>query len=45
MKNLLSLLDITSDELLCILDRADCYEKLWNDNAIPQILKNKQVGL
>ena len=45
MKNLLSLLDISSEELLSILDRADCMEKLWKTNDMPQVLKNQQIGL
>ena len=45
MKNFLSLLDISSAELLAILDKADCFEKLWKTNKMPQILKHKQVGL
>jgi len=45
MKKLLSLLDITSEELIYIRDRADCLEKLWKANNMPQSLKNKQVGL
>ena len=45
MKKLLSLLDISSEELLFILERADCMEKLWKANDMPQVLKNQQVGL
>ena len=45
LKKLLSLLNVTSDELIHILDSADCLEKLWKDNKMPQILKDKQVGL
>ena len=45
MRNLLSLLDISGNELLSILDRADCMEKLWKTNDMPQTLKDKQVGL
>jgi ornithine carbamoyltransferase len=45
LKNLLLLLDISSDELLSILDRADYMEKMWKDNNMPQILKGRQVGL
>ena len=45
MKNLISLLDISSEELLFILDKADRLEKLWKINNMPQILKDKQVGL
>ena len=45
MRNLLSLLDLTSQELLSILDRADCMETLWQNNQMPQILKGRQVAL
>jgi ornithine carbamoyltransferase len=45
LKNLISLLDISSDELTFILDRADSLEKLWKANDMPQVLKDKQVGL
>ncbi len=45
MRKLLSLLDITGDELLHILDRADIYHDLWKTDSIPQVLKNMQVGL
>ncbi len=45
MKNLISLLDVSADELLSILDRADSLEKLWKANRMPQILKDKQIGL
>jgi len=45
LKKLLSLLDISSEELLFILERADCMEKLWKANDMPQVLKNQQVGL
>ena len=45
MKKLLTLLDVTSNELIQILNRADCLEKLWKDNKMPLILKDKQVGL
>ncbi len=45
MKKILSLLDITSEELIHILDRADELEKLWKTNNMPQSLKDMQVGL
>ncbi|MCL1974861.1 MAG: ornithine carbamoyltransferase [Firmicutes bacterium] len=45
MKNLLSLLDISSEELLSILNRADQLEYQWKTNDMPQVLKNQQVGL
>ena len=45
MRNFISLLDFSSDELLHIIDRADRLEKLWKNNKMPQILKNKQVAL
>ena len=45
MKNFISLLDITGGELKSILDRADQMEILWKNNDMPQILKNRQVGM
>jgi len=45
MKKFISLLDCTTDELNSILDRADELEKCWNENQMPQCLKEKQVGL
>lgn len=45
MRKLLSLLDLSSDEFVHILDQADCYHDYWKANAVPQVLKNKQVGL
>ena len=45
MRNLISLLDITGDEFLSILDRADQMESMWKENNMPQSLRNRQVGL
>ena len=45
MKNFISLLDISTEELLFILDRADHLEKMWKNNDMPKTLINKQVGL
>ena len=45
MKKLISLLDLTSEELIYVLDRADMLEKSWKTNAMPQVLKDKQVGM
>jgi len=45
MRNFISLLDISSDELVSILDRADQLCEQWKQNAMPQTLQDKQVGL
>jgi ornithine carbamoyltransferase len=45
MRNYLSLLDSTTDELISILDRADELEACWRQNRMPRPLKDKQVGL
>jgi len=45
VRNLISLLDVTGFELNRILDRADRFEKHWNENDMPQLLKKRQVGL
>ena len=45
MKKLLSLLDLSTEELLHILDRADHLEQCWKSNNMPQVLNNRQVGL
>jgi len=45
LKNFISLLDISGGELKSILDRADQMEILWKANDMPQILKNRQVGM
>lgn len=45
MKNFISLLDVSTDELTYILNRADYLEKSWKMNDMPQILKDTQVGL
>jgi ornithine carbamoyltransferase len=45
VKKLISLLDLTTEELNSILDRADKLELCWNENQMPQCLKDKQIGL
>lgn len=45
MTNLISLLDLSQDELIRILNRADALADAWGRNAMPQCLRGKQVGL
>ena len=45
MKNFLSILDISQDELIHILDRADSFERLWKTNDMPKVLQDTQVAL
>jgi len=45
LRNFISILDVSSDELIHIIDRAEHLEKLWKNNSMPQILKDKQIGL
>ena len=45
MKGFISLLDFSSEELTEILDRADRLFELWQNDKMPQSLKNKKIGL
>lgn len=45
MRQFISLLDYSNEELVEILNRADYLEKAWKENNMPQSLRNKQVGL
>ncbi|KAB2856544.1 MAG: ornithine carbamoyltransferase, partial [Anaerolineae bacterium] len=45
MKDFISLLDYTHQELVRILDRADVLRTLWKQNQMPPTLSNHQVGL
>ena len=45
MKNFISLLDFSYEELTGLLDRADYLRLAWKDNSMPQSLKNSRIGL
>lgn len=45
MQNIISLTDLSSDNLVHILNRADFLAEAWKTNKMPQCLENKQVGL
>ncbi|SDN18700.1 ornithine carbamoyltransferase [Acetanaerobacterium elongatum] len=45
MPGLIALTDLSGDDLIRILDRADILADAWKQNKMPQVLKNKQVGL
>ena len=45
MSNLLALTDLSGNEIIGLLDRADYLEQAWKQNKTPQCLKNQQVGL
>jgi len=45
MKNFISILDYSKIELIDILDRADILADAWNNNCMPQSMKNKQIAL
>jgi ornithine carbamoyltransferase len=45
MKDFISLLDYSHDQLTHILDRADTLYDQWQQNQLPQFLANKRVGL
>lgn len=45
MKDFISLLDYTHQELVQILDRADVLRTLWKQNQMPPALSNHQMGL
>ena len=45
MKDFISLLDYTHQELVRILDRADVLYTLWKQNQMPPTLSNQQIGL
>ncbi|GIK64160.1 MAG: ornithine carbamoyltransferase [Chloroflexota bacterium] len=45
MKDFISLLDYTHQDLVQILDRADALHTLWKQNQMPPALSNHQIGL
>ena len=45
MRNIISLTDLSSDEFMQVLNRADFLAEAWRANQMPQCLQNKQVGL
>ena len=45
MRNFISLLDYTYEELVQVLDRADYLSTAWEENRMPKGLLNKRVGL
>ncbi|MBI5929288.1 MAG: ornithine carbamoyltransferase [Chloroflexi bacterium] len=45
MKDFVSLLDYSHQELVQILDRADMLRTLWQQNQMPPTLSNHQIGL
>lgn len=45
MSGLIALTDLSGGDLIRILDRADTLADAWKQNKMPQILKDKQIGL
>ena len=45
MRDFISLLDFTTEELTEILNRADNLKLAWDENKMPKTLVNKQIGL
>lgn len=45
MKDFISFLDFTHEDLVEILDRADQLADAWRENRMPKSLLGKQVGL
>jgi ornithine carbamoyltransferase len=45
MRHFLSLLDHTATELSAILERAEEMARLWDSQAMPQVLRGQRVGL
>lgn len=45
MKSFLNITDFSSDELQCILDRADYLHKCWHNNQMPQSLAKQRIAL
>ena len=45
MKNFLSLLDFSTEELTSMLDRADVLYDLWIENKMPRLFEGKRIGL
>src|SRR5688572_28272484 len=45
MKDFLSLLDYSHEDLTYLLNRADVLREKWRDNQMPPCLANRQIGL
>jgi len=45
MKNFLAITDLTTDELIQILDRADQLREAWHSHAMPLTLRNQRIAL
>ncbi len=45
MKDFLALTDLSTDQLIHILNRADALADAWKTNSMPKSLSNNQVGL
>lgn len=45
MKSFLEIGDLSTDELMYVLDRADALQRLWHANQMPQSLASKRVAL
>ena len=45
MKDFISLLDFSHEQLAHLLDRADILYEAWQQNQLPQSLANKRIGL
>ena len=45
MRHFISLLDLSSRELVSLLDRAETLRQFWKDHALPRPLDQKRVAL
>ena len=45
MKNFIEISDLSTDELMSVLDRADALQKLWPTRQMPKSLSNQSVAL
>lgn len=45
MKKLIELTDLTQEELISVLNRADYLKRCWDNNEMPQILSDQRIAL
>jgi len=45
MNHFIEITDFTTDEIFCVLDRADELRKSWQSNTTPQSLSGEKIAL
>jgi aspartate carbamoyltransferase catalytic subunit len=45
MNHFIEITDFTTEEILCVLDRADELRKSWQSNTMPQSLSGEKIAL